>query len=85
MTKSRIDGYRQELSIAIIDELARIKHIDMRSATDVFYRSRLSDQIAKGKYGIDNLDYKYLANDLMENEPELFDLRGPSLELQGQD
>jgi len=72
MTKSRIDSYRQDLSVGVIGEVARLKHIDIRTATDVYYRSRLSDQIAKGLYGIDNLDYKYLANDLIENEPELF-------------
>jgi len=72
MTKAAIDSYRQDLSVDIIDELARLKHLDMRSATDVYYRSRLSGQIAEGRYGIDNLDYKYLANDLIDNEPELF-------------
>jgi hypothetical protein len=46
--------------------------IDIRSATDIYYRSRLCNQIAEGLYGIDNLDYKYLAADLIENEPELF-------------
>ncbi|MDF2610242.1 MAG: hypothetical protein K0R92_1716, partial [Lachnospiraceae bacterium] len=29
-------------------------------------------QIAEGIYGIENLDYKYLVQDLIENEPELF-------------
>lgn len=72
MTKSAIDRYRQNLSIAIIGELARIKKIPMRKATDIFYTSRLCEQIAKGLYGIDNLDYKYLVADLVENEPELF-------------
>ena len=28
--------------------------------------------LAQGLYGIDNLDYKYLVEDLVENEPELF-------------
>ena len=34
--------------------------------------SRLADQISKGLYGIENMDYKYLAEDLVENEPLLF-------------
>ena len=72
MTKSAIDTYRQDLETAIIRELSRVKKLDLRSATDVYYSSRLADQIAKGLYGIDNLDYKYLAEDLIENEPELF-------------
>ena len=72
MTKTAIDRYRQNLSIAIIGELARIKKISMRKATDIFYSSRLSEQIAEGLYGIDNFDYKYLVDDLIENEPNLF-------------
>ena len=48
------------------------KNRRIRLATDIFYRSRLSEQISQGRYGIDNLDYKYLVNDLIENEPELF-------------
>ena len=34
--------------------------------------SRLSEQVQAGQYGIENLAYKYLAEDLIENEPELF-------------
>ena len=72
MTKSAIDTYRQDLEAAIIRELSHLKALDLRTATDVYYSSRLSGQIAQGLYGIDNLDYKYLAEDLIENEPELF-------------
>lgn len=72
MTRLTVDIYRQNLSIAIINELVKIKKLTIRDATDVFYRSRLCGQIATGLYGIDNLDYKYLAEDLIENEPELF-------------
>ena len=53
-------------------DLARAKKLSLRAATDVYYSSRLSGQIAQGLYGIDNLDYKYLVDDLIENEPELF-------------
>lgn len=67
-----VDNYRQDLSVEIISELCRLRHIEIRTATDIYYRSRLSGQIAEGRYGIDNLDYKYLANDLIENEPSLF-------------
>ena len=72
MTKSAIDTYRQDLETAIIRELSRMKKMDLRAATDVYYSSRLSGQIAQGLYGIDNLDYKYLVDDLIENEPDLF-------------
>ncbi len=37
------------------------------------HKSKLSEQIQSGKYGIENMDYKYLAEDLIENEPELFE------------
>ena len=72
MTKSAIDTYRQGLETAIIRELSRVKKLDLRTATNVYYSSRLSAQISQGLYGIDNLDYRYLAEDLVENEPELF-------------
>ena len=64
--------YRQNLEAAIIEYLAEIKNITRRKAMDVYYKSRLSEQIQAGQYGIDNLDYKYLAEDLVENEPDLF-------------
>ena len=72
MTKSAIDTYRQDLETAIIRELSRVKKLSLRVATDVYYSSRLSGQIAQGLYEVDNLDYKYLVEDLVENEPELF-------------
>ncbi len=39
---------------------------------DIYYRSKLARQIEEGLYGIENLDYKYLVKDLLENESELF-------------
>ena len=64
--------YRQNLEPSIIECLAEVKHISPRKAMDVYYKSKLSEQIQAGQYGIENLDYKYLAEDLIENEPELF-------------
>lgn len=72
MTTSSVDFYRQDLEIDIISRLAELRNLDLTTATDIYYRSRLCNQIAEGLYGIDNLDYKYLADDLIENEPELF-------------
>ncbi|MCL1834590.1 MAG: hypothetical protein FWG48_00370 [Oscillospiraceae bacterium] len=60
----------------IIKEIARIKSIDNRAAMEVYYMSRLCQQIGSGEYGIEYMDYKYLANDLIENEPELFESPG---------
>lgn len=64
--------YKQNLEESIIDYLSEIKKIDLRTAMSIYYKSKLSEQIEKGMYGIDNLDYKNLAEDLIENESELF-------------
>ncbi len=72
MSKPSVDFYRQDLEIDIISSLAKKRKIGIREATDIFYRSRLSRQISQGLYGIDNMDSQYLADDLTENEPELF-------------
>ena len=56
----------------IIKELAAIKGIDNRVAMDKYYSSKLCQQIGSGSYGIEYMDSKYLAYDMIENEPELF-------------
>ena len=61
-----------QLEERIIAYLSEIKGIPLEDAMDAYYRSRLATQIANGLYGIENLDYKYLVEDLVENEPELF-------------
>lgn len=65
--------YRQNLENDIICYLAEICGREIREMTDVYFSSKLAVQIEQGLYGIDNMDYKYLANDLLENEPELFE------------
>ncbi len=64
--------YKQNLEENIIRYLSEYKGISIREAMDIYYRSRLSGQIESGACGIENLDYKYLVEDLVENEPELF-------------
>lgn len=64
--------YKQTLEEKIIRYLAERKHIDLIDAMDIYYRSKLATQIEAGACGIENLDYKYLAEDLIENESELF-------------
>ncbi len=44
----------------------------MRIALHIYYLSKLAGQISNGIYGIENMDAKYLAEDLIQNEPELF-------------
>lgn len=46
--------------------------IVLRKAFDIYYSSKLAEQISNDSYGIENMDAKYLAEDLIENEPELF-------------
>ena len=66
------DAYISFLEEDIIKELAKVKNLDNRIAMEIYYNSRLCYQIGSGKYGIEYMDYKYLVNDLIENEPELF-------------
>ena len=49
-----------------------MKGIDLRKAFDIYYSSKLAEQISNDSYGIENMDAKYLAEDVIENEPELF-------------
>lgn len=67
-----VDIYKQNLENDIIMEISRIKGIEVRKAFDIYYSSRLARQIADGSYGIENMDARYLAEDLIENEVELF-------------
>lgn len=64
--------YKQNLEQEIISEVAQRKNIELRDAMNIYYSSKLAEQIAEGKYGIENLNAKYLAEDLIENEAELF-------------
>ena len=57
----------------IIKELAFVIGLNNRVAMDIYFRSKLCQQINNGEYGIEYMDYKYLVNDLIENEPELFE------------
>lgn len=70
--KSLEHAYKQNLEESIISYLASLKNIELRKAMDIYYKSKLSGQIEAGMFGIENLDYKYLAQDLIENEHNLF-------------
>lgn len=60
--------YKQNLENDIIKHIAELKSIDLRQAIDIYYSSKLAEQILEGKCGIENMDAKYLAEDLIENE-----------------
>jgi hypothetical protein len=65
---------KESLEKEIIAIIAHMKEIGVREAIDIYYHSKLSSQIDEGIHGIQYLDAHYLAEDLMENEPELFAL-----------
>lgn len=62
------DIYLQSLEINLIEYLAERLQIDNREAMQLYYKSKLCQQIHEGIYDIQYLDYKYLADDLIENE-----------------
>ncbi len=64
--------YKQNLENDIINQISEYKEIPLREAFDIYYSSKLAEQIEADRYGIENMDAKYLAEDLIENEPELF-------------
>ena len=64
--------YKQNLENDIISAISQMKRVDLRKAFDIYYSSKLAEQIANDSYGIENMDAKYLAEDLIENEPDLF-------------
>lgn len=66
--------YIQSLDNDIIGYLAEKKNIDIRIAMDIYYKSLLCQQIHDGENGVQYLDYKYLVEDLIENEKQLFKL-----------
>lgn len=74
MTEKSVLGkyYKEFLEEKIINDLAKTKEISLRQAMDIYYQSKLSQQIYEGMFGIENMDYRYLVQDLIENEPELF-------------
>ena len=72
--KKNIDYiYKQNLEESIIEYLSKERNLELRQAMDIYYHSRLAKEIEQGTYGIENMDYKYLTQDLIENEPELFE------------
>jgi hypothetical protein len=56
----------------LITSLATQAGLSEREAMDIYYNSRLSQEINEGDYGIQYLSADVLAADLIANEPELF-------------
>ena len=70
--KALDETYLEQLDASIIAALASQAGIEERQAMDIYYQSKLSRQVNDGLYGIQYLSPEYLANDLIENEQELF-------------
>ena len=64
--------YQENLEEHLIAFLSEEKHLSLADAMDLYYRSSLADKIHRGIEGVQYLDYKVLAEILMETEPELF-------------
>jgi hypothetical protein len=62
------DIYVQSLEIDLIEYLSERLQITNREAMSIYYSSKLCQQIHEGFYDIQYFDYKYLAEDLIENE-----------------
>ncbi len=65
--------YLENLEERIIAYLAKICDFSYEKAIDLYYSSKLSDKIYLGKDGIQYLDYKVLAQILLETEKERLD------------
>ena len=65
--------YQENLEEQIIAYLAKICDFSYEKAMDLYYGSKLADKIYLGKEGIQYLDYKVLAQILLETEKGLLD------------
>lgn len=65
-------SYQEELEERLISYLAKINHISLEQAVDIYYNSKMAENIHEGKYGVQYLDYKVLAQIMMDTEPDLF-------------
>ena len=62
--------YQEGLEERIIDYLATTKQWSYEKAMDVYYKSDLAEKIHQGTEGIQYLDYKVLAQILLESGPK---------------
>lgn len=65
--------YQENLEERIISCLAKDNGLSLEKAMDVYYNSKLAGKIHRGDEGIQYLDYKVLAQILLETEPGLFE------------
>ena len=58
--------YKEDLDKQIISYLAKVKNISLEDAMSLYYNNDLSEKIAQGYEGIQYLEYKNLADILLE-------------------
>ena len=63
--------YQERLEERLIGYLSEKYNIDYLEAMDMYYKSKLAEKIHEGRYGVQYLDYKVLADILEETEPEI--------------
>jgi hypothetical protein len=64
--------YQENLEERLIAYLAEQHDIPLEKAMDIYYRSTLAEKIHQGVEGVQYLDYKVLADILLETEGKLF-------------
>ena len=55
--------YKQNLENDIINTISEMKGIDLRKALDIYYSSKLAEQISNYSYGIEIMDAKKQAEE----------------------
>ena len=66
--------YQEKLEERIVAQIAKERDIPLEKAMQIYYSSNLADQIHQGMEGIHYLDYKVLAQLLIETEDEKFSM-----------
>ena len=70
------DIYQEKLEERLIEYLSDKYGMDYHAAMDTYYNSELADKIHEGKYGVQYLDHKVLADILEQTEPNLLHAGG---------
>lgn len=72
-TLTKLETLRKEhLESDLIALIADQYDMTAADAMKLYYSSQLSQQVADGSYGIEQLDALYLLDDLQRYEPQLF-------------
>lgn len=64
--------YQENLEERLIAYISEQKNITLEKAMDIYYTSKMADDIYMGKNDIQYLDYKVLYDLMVKYEPEIF-------------